>query len=201
MDDDVLFVRELAAGRDLVLAFGSDGSPAWALDLESGLQWWYPGGDRPAVRHAIAQSWDGFATMPVVATSYAGPHPALELGRRAERSMQVPPPPTRRPGPPWADRLYGISRGLPLALRLAAGAGALLIVLAVAPAVLGFLFGAGGGAAHAVQDQSTTPPPVATAGDPCPVLGETSHDPTGRVLVCVTPSRALSWELVWHPAS
>ena len=47
---DVVFVREIAGGRDLVLAIDHDGRPAWALDLDRDLQWWYPGGDTPGTR-------------------------------------------------------------------------------------------------------------------------------------------------------
>ena len=149
---DVLFVRELAAARDLVLAFAPDGRPAWGLDRENGLQWWYPGGDDPLVRNAIAESWDDFATMPITAASYAGPHPAVELAGRAERSSRAAAPATSRPtrsagmwmpSNPWASRLDVALRRLPSAARLALSVGVALVVLARLPMVLGLLLGSG----------------------------------------------------------
>jgi hypothetical protein len=190
---DVLFVRELAADRDLVLAFAADGSPAWALDLESGLQWWYPGGDRARVREAIAEHWSTFATMPITAASYAGPHPALELGRRADAAARVEPPST--PAPPWTAQLTALIRGLSIPARVAVAVGALLLVVTVGPWVGSFLV-AGTSASHGVDD--ATVPAVATAGERCDVRGEISHDSQGRVLVCVSPSRALSSQLEWR---
>jgi hypothetical protein len=190
---DVLFVRELAADHDLVLAFASDGSPAWALDLGSGLQWWYPGGDRTRVREAIAEHWADFATMPITAASRAGPHPALELGRRADAAARVEPPP---PDPvPWSRRLDAFLRGLSVPERVAVSVGVVLVAVAVVPWLFSFLF-AGTSAAHGVD--STSVPPVAVAGERCDVRGEVSHDAAGHVLVCVSPSRALSFRLEWR---
>jgi hypothetical protein len=190
--NDVLFVRELAAHRDLVLAFASDGSPVWALDLESGLQWWYPGGDRAQIREAIAEHWSGFATMPITAASRAGPHPALELGRRADTQARVEPPP--HAVTPWTRQLADALRGLSVPGRVAVAVGALVLVLTVVPWVASFLVG--GASIHAVDDTSV--PAVAIAGEQCDVRGEVSHSADGRVLVCVSPSRALSFRLEWR---
>jgi hypothetical protein len=186
---DVLFVRELAADRDLVLAFAADGSPAWALDLESGLQWWYPGGDRACVREAIAEHWSGFATMPVTAASSTGPHPAVELGRAADAAARVEPPVP----PSWSTQVVTLLRELSIPARLAVAVAVLLLAVAVLPWVAAFLAAGTSGAV----DESRVPA-VATAGNPCDVRGEISHDTQGRVLVCVPPSRALSYALVWR---
>jgi hypothetical protein len=189
---DVLFVRELAADRDLVLAFAADGSPAWALDLESGLQWWYPGGERARVRAAIAEHWDSFATMPVTAASRTGPHPAVELGRHADAVARVAPaaPPT-----PWTTQLVALLRDLSIPARMALAVGVLLLAVTVLPWVGSFLV-AGTSASHGVDD--ATVPAVATAGERCAVRGEISHTVDGRVLVCVSPSQALSSQLEWR---
>jgi hypothetical protein len=189
---DVLFVRELAADRDLVLAFAADGSPAWALDLESGLQWWYPGGDRARVREAIAAHWDGFASMPVTAASNAGPHPAVELGRLADAAARVEPP---APPTPWATQLAALLRDLSMPARIAVAVGVVLLAVTVLPWIGSFLV-AGTSASHGVDE--ATVPAVATAGERCDVRGEISHDTQGRVLVCVSPSRALSSQLEWR---
>ncbi len=189
---DVLFVRELAADRDLVLAFAADGSPAWALDLESGLQWWYPGGDRARVREAIAEHWSGFAAMPVTAASYAGPHPAVELGRLADAAARVEPP---APPTPWVTQLAALLRDLSMPARIAVAVGVVLLAVTVLPWIGSFLV-AGTSASHGVDD--ATVPVVATAGERCDVRGEISHDTSGRVLVCVSPSRALSSQLEWR---
>lgn len=186
---DVLFVRELAADRDLVLAFAADGSPAWALDLETGLQWWYPGGDRTRVREAIAEHWSGFATMPVTAASNSGPHPAVELGRAADAAARVEPPAP----PSWTTQVVALLRELSIPARVAVAVGVLLLAVTVLPWVAAFLTA---GTAAAVDESGV--PTVATAGDPCDVRGEISHDTQGRVLVCVPPSRALSYALVWR---
>ena len=190
---DVLFVRELAADHDLVLAFAPDGSPAWALDLGSGLQWWYPGGDRIRVREAIAEHWAGFSSMPITAASYAGPHPALELGRRADAAARVEPPPPD--WTPWSRQLAAYLRRLSVPERVAVSAGIVLLAVAVVPWLFSFLF-AGTSAAHGVD--STSVPAVAVAGERCDVRGEVSHDAAGHVLVCVSPSRALSFQLEWR---
>jgi hypothetical protein len=189
---DVLFVRELAADRDLVLAFAADGSPAWALDLESGLQWWYPGGDRARVREAIADHWSTFATMPITAASRSGPHPAVELGRHADAAARVEPPaaPT-----PWTEQVVALLRELSLPARVAVAVGAVLLAITVVPWIASFLV-AGTSVSHGLDDAPV--PAVATAGTRCDVRGEISHDTQGRVLVCVSPSRALSSELEWR---
>jgi len=194
---DVLFVRELAAAHDLVLAFAADGSPAWALDLDSGLQWWFPGGNRAGVREAISEHWSTFATMPVTAASYAGPHPALELARRADAAARVEPP--QPEWTPWSRQLLALLRGLSVRERFAVATGAALVAVVVVPWVFAFLF-AGTSAAHGVgSDAGTdTVPAVAVAGETCDVRGEVTHDAAGRVLVCVSPSRALSFQLEWR---
>ena len=189
---DVLFVRELAADRDLVLAFAADGSPAWALDLESGLQWWYPGGDRARVREAIADHWSSFATMPITAASRSGPHPAVELGRHADAAARVEPPPVPTP---WTAQVVGLIRDLSIPARIAVAVGVVLLAVTVLPWVASFL-AAGTAASHGVDDAVV--PVVATAGDRCDVRGEISHTADGRVLVCVSPSRALSSQLEWR---
>jgi hypothetical protein len=189
---DVLFVRELAADRDLVLAFAADGSPAWALDLESGVQWWYPGGDRARVREAIADHWSSFATMPITAASYAGPHPAVELGRHADAAARVEPPAAPSP---WTAQVVALLRELSIPARVAVAVAVVLLAVTVLPWVASFLV-AGTSASHGVDD--ATVPAVATAGERCAVRGEISHTADGRVLVCVSPSRALSSELEWR---
>ena len=194
---EILFVREIAADRDLVFAFAPDGSPAWATDLESGLQWWYPGGDRAAVREAVAAQWDTFRTMPLAAASYAGPHPALELGRRADEAARIngsPPPVERSP----FVRLVAALRALSVPARLAVAVGVVVVAAAVLPWVVGFVLGGVGGAAHHPVDDGPGPPAVATAGTACLVRGEISHDADGHVLVCVSPSEALSYQLLWR---
>jgi hypothetical protein len=194
---EILFVRELAADRDLVFAFAPDGSPAWATDLESGLQWWYPGGDRAAVREAVAEQWHTFRTMPLAAASYAGPHPALELGRRADQAARISTSPPAAEGSPFA-RLVAALREMSVPARLAVAAGVVVVAVAVVPWVVGFvLAGVGGTSTHPVDD-GPGPPAVATAGTACPVRGEISHDADGHVLVCVSPSEALSYQLLWR---
>jgi hypothetical protein len=194
---DVLFVRELAADRDLILAFAADGSPAWALDLESGLQWWYPGGNRARVRAEIAAHWADFPTMPISAASYAGPHPALELGRQADAAVRVAAP-TARPSAPWTTNALAALRELSVPARVAVVAGGVLLVVTVVPWLLSFLLA--GTPSSTGDARSAAVPPVATAGERCDVRGEVSHDDSGHVLVCVPPSRALSYELLWRSA-
>jgi len=194
---EILFVRELAADRDLVFAFAPDGSPAWATDLESGLQWWYPGGDRAAVRVAVAEQWDTFRTMPLAAASYAGPHPALELGRRAEEAARIGETRPAVERSPFV-RLVTALRELSVPARLAVAAVVVVLAAAVLPWVVGFvLAGAGGATTHPVDD-GPGPPALATAGTACTVRGEISHDAAGHVLVCVSPSEALSYQLLWR---
>ena len=191
---DVLFVRELAADRDLVLAFAADGSPAWALDLDSGLQWWYPGGDRVQVREAIAAQWSSFAAMPISAASYAGPHPALELARQADAAARVVAPEPTAPMP-WPAWVLAQLRELSVPARIAVAAGTVLLVATALPWLTSFLLA---GASTTGSDQPDSVPAVATAGQRCAVRGEISHDDAGHVLVCVSPSRALSYELLWR---
>ena len=193
---DVLFVRELAADHDLVLAFAADGSPAWALDLGSGLQWWYDGGDRCQVREAVAEHWSSFASMPITAASHAGPHPALELGRRAESVARVEPP--SEPWRPSVGQVVEQLRALSLPARVALAVGALLLAVTVVPWVAAFLTGGATGSPGLDDEQV---PAVAAAGQRCDVRGEVSHDADGRVLVCVSPSRALSFALEWRAAT
>jgi hypothetical protein len=75
----VRFVRQLADGKDLVFAYSPNGNPAWAIDLTTGQQWWYTGGDQPIVRSAITENWNNFSTLPAAA------HPA-----GAEAPARVP---------------------------------------------------------------------------------------------------------------
>ena len=192
---DVLFVRELAADHDLVLAFAADGSPAWALDLGSGLQWWYDGGDRCQVREAVAAHWSSFASMPITAASHTGPHPALELGRRAEPVARVEPPSEPRHS---VGQVVDQLRALSLPARVALAVGALLLAVTVVPWVTAFLTG---GASTSPGLGNEQVPAVAAAGQRCDVRGEVSHDAAGRVLVCVSPSRALSFALEWRAAT
>jgi hypothetical protein len=78
---------------------------------------------------------------------------------------------------------------------VAVAVGAVLLAVTVVPWVASFLV-AGTSASHGVDD--ATVPVVATAGERCDVRGEISHDAQGRVLVCVSPSRALSSQLEWR---
>lgn len=197
--DDVLFVRELAADRDLVLAFTADGTPAWAMDLESGVQWWYPGGDNDEVRDAIHESWSGFATMPIAAASYGGPHPAVELARRARRPVAVP---ERAATPvPVIPRAVAVLGRLPAPVRLAALSLAALACLVALPLVLLLLFGMAGEPASAPSGSAASDQGVHTAGSPCSVLGATARDGDGHALVCVPPSRAFPSVLDWRATS
>lgn len=195
---DVVFVREIAGGRDLVLAIDHDGRPAWALDLDRGLQWWYPGGDTPGVRAAIEEARSSFATLPVAAVTPApGPHPAVELGRRAERAAYAEEPPV----PPGDDlvsllveRWSRLSRPARLGLSAALLAGVVVL--------LSYLLGGVSGTAPEelpVGDDGMTVTELETAGTPCPTRGLIAYDAQGQRLVCVPPSRALPSELEWRP--
>lgn len=197
---DVLFVRELADGKDLVFAFASDGSPAWALDRESGLQWWYLEGDSHDVRRAISEQWPTFETMPVAhRATYAVPHPAVELARRTRRpvrvesSRRVAPSRTREAAVPWAGARDAWVQ-LPLALRFG-----LVVALAVAGLVvvtlLGSVLGGGGAASDNPGDDTAA---VQTAESHCSVRGLIAHDADGHLLVCAATSRALPADLVWR---
>lgn len=198
---DVLFVRELAADRDLVLAFASDGTPAWAMDLESGLQWWYPGGDRDDVRDAIHDRWDTFSSMPIAAASYGGPHPAVELARRTDHSTPVVGQSRVLPTP-VLPQVLAAARELPAPVRLVALGAAVVAAVVAVPLVLVLLLG---GLARtdtpAVDDSTTSVPAVQTAGTRCAVLGETARDAGGHALVCVPPSRAFPSVLDWRATS
>jgi hypothetical protein len=200
--DGVLFVRELAGGHDLVLAFASDGRPAWALDLESGLQWWFPGGESDVVRRAIAESWSSFPTMPIAAASSTGPHPALELGRRSATTEPADGAPAERSTVPSLLWLESAQRRLPERLRPGVAAAIVLGALVVVPILVVLLFGAlDGFAKHAVDDPSSSTSAGPTAGATCAVRGAVAHDSAGRVLVCVAESRAMPSVLTWHAST
>ena len=195
---DVVFVREIAGGRDLVLAIDHDGRPAWALDLDRNLQWWYPGGDTPGVREAIEEARHDFATLPVAAVTPApGPHPSVELGRRAERAAY------EEPGEPaagddlislLADRWARLSR--PTRLGLTALAAAAIVVL-----LSTLLAGVSGGATEQlpVGDDGMTVTSVQVAGTPCPTRGLIAYEASGQRLVCIPPDRAIPIDLEWNP--
>ncbi len=197
---DVLFVRELADGKDLVFAFASDGSPAWALDRESGLQWWYLEGDSHDVRRAISEQWPTFETMPVAhRATYAVPHPAVELARRTRRpvrvvsSRRVAPSRARETAAPWVGARAAWAR-LPLAARFG-----FVVALTVAALVVVTLLGSVLGGAGATTDNSgNDTAAVQTAESHCSVRGLIAHDSDGHVLVCAATSRALPADLVWR---
>jgi hypothetical protein len=200
--DGVLFVRELAGGRDLVLAFTSDGKPAWVLDLDSGLQWWFPGGESDVVRRAIAESWSSFATMPIAAASSAGPHPAVELGRRAEPLPLAGSALVGRPAAPGLLWLESAQRRLSPGLRPAVALAILLAAVVLVPVVVVLaLHALGGSGRPTVDDTPTTTSAVPTAGAPCSVRGEVARDTTGHVFVCVAESRAMPSVLTWHASA
>ena len=196
---DVVFVREIAGGRDLVLAIDHDGRPAWALDLDRDLQWWYPGGDTPGVRSAIAEAWTSLPTLPVAAvTPAAGPHPAIELGRRAERAASSSSSGVDAPHDDLVsvlvDRWSRLSR--PARLGLTA------LLLAIVVIGLSSLFG---GVSDEplptipVSNDGMTVTSVEVAGARCDVRGLIAYDADGQRLVCVPPSRAIPSELEWRP--
>jgi hypothetical protein len=192
----VLFVRELTAEGDLILAFGDDGRPVWALDRETGLQWWYSG-EQAEVRSAIAESWESFATMPITAASYAGPHPAWELHRREGRA---PAPDLERddehPVRPWLRRRRAWFLRLSPPARILLVAGAVVAMLALVPWALGGLF-----PAPARPALGTSQAPAAPAeGERCTVRGDLAVDAAGRQFVCAASSRALSSDLIWRAA-
>ena len=196
---DVLFVRELADGKDLVFAFASDGSPAWALDRESGLQWWYTGGDSHDVRVAISEQWPTFETMPVAhRATYSVPHPAVELARRTRRPVRVVSERVRsRAELPWSG-VRERWQGLPLAARLGIVVALAMLALVVIP-VLGSVL-VGGGADAPTDDSGGVVAGVQTADSRCSVRGLIAHDADGHVLVCAASSRALPSDLVWRTA-
>jgi hypothetical protein len=189
----LLFVRELTAEGDLILAFAADGSAVWALDRESGLQWWFTDDDRTQARREIEEAWPGFGSMPITAASYAGPHPAWELRRReAER----PPPPVvvpdEHPAVTWMRGIRARLLGLSHAGRLLVGSAA--VVTAVM--LVGWVLSPFAAAPRTGQPAAASPP---AAGEPCTVRGETADAPDGSLLVCTSASRALSFELIWRP--
>ena len=195
---DVVFVREIAGGRDLVLAIDHDGRPAWALDLDRNLQWWYPGGDTPGVREAIEEARPSFPSLPVAAVTPApGPHPAVELGRRAERAAYAEP----EEAPPGDDlvsllleRWARFSRPTRLALSVVLLAGIVILLSTL-------LGGVGGGTPEQlpVGDDGMTVTTTQTAGTPCPTRGLLAYDADGHHLVCVPPNRAVPSTLEWRP--
>lgn len=195
---DVVFVREIAGGRDLVLAIDHDGRPAWALDLDRGLQWWYPGGDTPGVRAAIEEARSSFATLPVAAVTPAmGPHPAVELGRRAERSAYADEA-EEPPGDDLISLLVGRWSRFSRPTRL----GLTAVLLAAVVVAFSTLLGGVGGTASdepPVGDDGMTVTQVQVAGTPCPTRGLLAYDASGQRLVCVPPSRAMPSDLEWRP--
>jgi hypothetical protein len=194
---DVVFVREIAGGRDLVLAIDHDGKPAWALDLDRDLQWWYPGGDTPGVRQAIAEAWPSLWTLPVAAvTPTQGEHPAVELGRRAERAAYA------EPAAPPGDDLVSLALQRWTRLSRPARLGISALVLAGIVVLLSTLLGGVGGNQPAqlpVGDDGMTVTTTQYAGTPCPTRGLIAYDAEGHRLVCVPPSRAIPSALEWRP--
>ena len=194
---DVVFVREIAGGRDLVLAIDHDGKPAWALDLDRDLQWWYPGGDTPGTREAIAEAWPSLWTLPVAAvTPSSGEHPAVELGRRAERAAYA------EPAPPPADDLVSVLGQKWAALSRPARLGLGAVMLAAIVVLLSSLLGGVGGTPPVdppVGDDGMTVTTTQVAGTPCPTRGLLAYDADGHHLVCVPPSRAMPSDLEWRP--
>ena len=200
---DVIFVRELADGRDLVYAFSLDGRPAWALDQETGLQWWYDDTDLGDVRRSITEQRETFATMPVSARSHSGSvpprHPAVELSRRSGglQLLERPPAP-QRVLPPARGPGFGSARP-----SLRSPAGMLFAVLATALAVgtILVLLGFGSGTALPPTGGSlVAPDAVRVADDLCEVRGDIAHDAAGGVLVCAPTTRAMPEDLVWRSA-
>ncbi|MFN8167437.1 MAG: hypothetical protein U0S36_01490 [Candidatus Nanopelagicales bacterium] len=190
----VLFVRELTAAGDLILAFGDDGRPVWALDRETGLQWWYSG-EQAEVRAAIAEAWESFATMPITAASYAGPHPAWELHRRDGRPVVVPERDDEHPVRPWLRRRRAWFLRLSPPARILVVAGSVVLLFALVPWVLGGLFPAPPRPAVVDPVGSVVP----AEGQRCTVRGELADDAEGHQFVCAASSRALSSDLIWRP--
>ena len=191
---ELLVVRELTAQGDLILVFAGDGSPVWALDLESNLQWWFAEDDRAEVSHFIEEHRPSFATMPITAASYSGPHPAWELQRLAAgRRVVGVEAPVEHPIKPWlrdaSQRFHRLSSGA--RILVVSGGGIAVFVL------MSWLLSPFAAAPRPVDvsGQSSRPP---TAGDVCETRGETADAPEGALLVCTNASRALSSELVWR---
>jgi hypothetical protein len=189
----LLFVRELTAEGDLILAFADDGSPVWALDRDSGLQWWFTDDDRAPARREIEEAWPGFGVMPITAASYAGPHPAWELRRL---SAERPPPPVvvpdEHPVVPWLRGIRARLLRLSHAGRLLVGSAA--VVTAVV--LVGWLLSPFAAAPRTGLPAAASPP---AAGQPCSARGDLAEAPDGTQLVCTSSSRALSFELIWRP--
>jgi len=70
---EVQFARHVTSGIDTVFAYSPDGSPAWGMELGTGRQWWYPGGDLPIVRESIIAQWASLPALPLVASSIVAP--------------------------------------------------------------------------------------------------------------------------------
>lgn len=192
--DAVMLVRERTGGCDLVVAILPDGRPAWAFDVERGLQWWYPGGNRPEVRRAIAEQWDALPSLPVAAeSSWGGRHPAVELGRRAEASAAA--------RDRAADDLVSRVRHRWTASSRPARVGVLCGVLAVAVIAVSTWLGGPGPSPDPLpvgsDGRTVTLPQV--AGAACQVRGELAHEEGGQLLVCVPADRATPWTLSWRP--
>lgn len=189
----LLFVRELTAEGDLILAFAADGSPVWALDRDSGLQWWFTDDDRAQARREIDDAWPGFATMPITAASYAGPHPAWELRRlTADRPPAPVVAPDEHPVVPWLRGIRARFLRLSQAGRLLLGSAA--VVTAVV--LVGWLLSPFAAAPRPTTPAQAAPP---AAGQTCTVRGDLADAPDGSLLVCAPTSRALSYELIWRP--
>lgn len=192
---DVLFVRELVADRDVVFAFDADGSPAWAMDLDSHVQWWYAADDRPRIRAAVAEQWDTFASMPLTAATVRGAHPAIELGRRVDAAAYHDEP---APAPAWTPRgWWALGRRLPRLAQAGVLVGLALIAAVVVPWVFAFLTSSPT-THHPVDPSPVDAPAIAVAGDACPARGLISHDAVGHVLVCIPPTEAQSYLLEWR---
>ena len=193
---DVLFLRELVADRDIVFAFDRDGSPAWAMDLDSQVQWWYAAEDRARIRAAVAEQWESFPTMPLTAATNRGAHPAIELGRRVDAAATVE---MAQPQPPWPRRWWDAVAALPPLARLGAALGLVLLGIVVLPWTVAFLTSAPG-THHPIDPSPTDAPAIAVAATACPARGLISHDADGHVLVCIPPSEAQPSLLEWRAA-
>jgi hypothetical protein len=190
-----MFVRELVADRDVVFAFAHDGSPAWAMDLDSRVQWWYAADDQARIRAAVAEQWDSFDTLPLVAATTPGVHPAFELGRRVDaaaydddvgRSWS------------WSPRAWWTAvRALPTLTQVGVAVLVALAAAVVVPWLLAFLTSAPT-THHPIDPTPRDAPTVAVAGTECPARGLTSHDSGGHLLVCIPPTEAQSYRLEWR---
>jgi hypothetical protein len=193
----LLFVRELTASGDVILAFADDGSPVWALDRDSGLQWWYVEGERADVRRDIEENWASFGAMPITAASYAGPHPARELHRRAaaHETVEVPGPQVdEHPVVPWLRTWRDRYLRLTSPARILVVAAAVIVAFTLMSWVLSPF-------AAAPRPGTARDPGPPAAGAECTVRGETTALADGTVLVCAPVSRALSYQLVWRSTS